>query len=294
VLGGGGAKGAAQVGVLLALFEAGVEPPARLVGVSVGALNAAVLAGSPTLAGVEMLREVWLSKLARDVFRVHPLGIMLSRLRGEVLTTLPGSNVERLIQHHLRLTGMETFEQLRVPLQVVATDITAGRPRIFSRGPLLPALRASTAIPGVFPAVHLDGSDYLDGGIVHNLPLTIPVEEGEKEVVAIDLMAGSELERPPRTWGELMARTLQLTLHQRALTDFELVRRRARVVVLSPLLALDDGLDMRREHVLDLIERARAAMRRLLQERGRRLFRRSGIHYLPLAASGRRQQPSVA
>src|SRR5262249_56194269 len=97
VLGGGGARGAAQVGALLGLFEAGVEPPGRLIGVSVGALNGAVIAAYPSLSGAEMLRELWLSRLAREVFRVHPLGFVLSRLRGGGLAAMPASNVPRLI-----------------------------------------------------------------------------------------------------------------------------------------------------------------------------------------------------
>src|SRR5215471_3168284 len=151
VLGGGGARGAAQVGVLLALFESGLEPPERLVGVSVGALNGAMLAAYPSAAGAAMLRELWFSRLAQDVFRLHPLGIVLNRLRGDGLSAMPGSNVTRLIERAIQLIGIETFERLRVPLSVLATDISAGRAHVFRHGPLLPALRASTAIPGVFP-----------------------------------------------------------------------------------------------------------------------------------------------
>ena len=93
VLGGGGARGAAQVGALLGLMESGVEPPARMIGVSVGALNAATIAAYPSLAGVRMLRELWNSRLARDVFRIHPIGIVLSRLRGASPTALPASSI---------------------------------------------------------------------------------------------------------------------------------------------------------------------------------------------------------
>jgi NTE family protein len=282
VLGGGGARGAAQVGALLALFEAGIEPPSRLIGVSVGALNAATIAAYPSLAGASMLRQMWFSQLAREVFRIHPLGIVLSRLRGGALTTLPASNVSRLIERTLQLTGIDSFENLKVPLQVVATDIGAGRAAVFERGPLLPALQASTAIPGVFPAVDINGAGYLDGGIVDNLPVGLAIEGGSRDILALELMAGGELERAPSSWAELMARTLQLCLHQRMLSDFERVRRQARVVVISPLLGPRDGLDMNPGHVEELIERSRRATLRLLHDRGRRLFRQSAVHYLDL------------
>src|SRR5205807_8705988 len=122
-----------------------------------------------------------------------------------------------------QLTGIDSFERCRVPLQAVATDIRAGQARVFDRGPLLPALRASTAIPGVFPAVEIDGVGYLDGGIVDNMPITLALESGAREVLGVALMAGGELEQRPASWAELMARTLQLSLHQRMLSDFERV-----------------------------------------------------------------------
>ena len=282
VLGGGGARGAAQVGALLALFEAGLEPPSHLIGASVGALNGATIAGYPSLAGAGMLRELWLSPQARDVFRAHPLGVVLSRLRSGSVAALPAANVRRLLERAVQLIGIDTFEGLQVPLQVVATDIGAGRPRVFSQGPLIPALQASTAIPGIFPAVEIEGTPYLDGGIVDNMPISLALELGSREVLGIELMAGGELERHPRSWSDLMARTLQLTLHHRVLADFERLRQRARVVLLCPVLPPSAGADMRREPVETLIEATRLATRRLLAAQGRRLFRQSSIHYLPL------------
>src|SRR2546429_439679 len=81
VLGGGGARGAAQVGVLQALFEANIETPAAVVGTSVGALNGASIAAYPSLAGTMMLREVWMSRPALSLVQAHPLGLVLSGSR---------------------------------------------------------------------------------------------------------------------------------------------------------------------------------------------------------------------
>jgi NTE family protein len=282
VLGGGGARGAAQVGALIALFEAGMEPPSRIIGTSVGALNGATVAAYPSLGGAGMLRGLWLSPQARGVFRAHPLTVVLSRLRTGSLTALPAANVKRVIDRAIQLTGIATFEGLHVPLEVVATDIGAGRPHVFSKGPLALALQASTAIPGVFPAVDIDGRRYLDGGIVDNMPISMAVEEGGREILGIDLMAGGELERHPRTWSDLMARTLQLTLHHRVLADFERLRYRARVVLLCPVLPPEVGANMRPDAVEALIESTRAATFQLVTTLGRRLFRQSAIHYLQL------------
>src|SRR5437868_5473815 len=209
VLGGGGARGASQVGVLQALFEAGVEAPAAIVGTSVGALNGASIAAYPSLAGTMMLREVWLSRQAAAVFQAHPLGVIISGLRRDRLSMMPQQNVRRLIERAESLTGMTTFEQLRMPLAVVATDMNAGKPAVFRSGDLTTALLASTAIPGLFPMVRINDREHLDGGIVQNTALNIAVDDGAKEILAISLMAGGEYERAPAGFGGRSARTLQ-------------------------------------------------------------------------------------
>ena len=282
VLGGGGARGAAQVGVLQALFEAGVEPPVAIVGTSVGALNGSAIAAYPSLAGTMMLREVWLSRQAVDVFRAHPLGVILSGLRRDQLSALPQQNVRRLIDRAQALTGITTFEQLRVPLSVVATDLNAGRPAVFRSGDLTQALLASTAIPGLFPSVRISDRQHLDGGIVDNTPINVAVEAGARQVLAVSLMGGGEHEAAPIGIGELIARTLQLALHHQMLADYERMRDRARIVVLCPITAPTATWVMRREHVENVMEASRAAAAALLAQRGKRLFRHSGIHYLDL------------
>src|SRR5438445_8173907 len=209
VLGGGGARGAAQVGVLQALFEAGVEAPAAIVGTSVGALNGASIAAYPSLAGTMMLREVWLAAQATAVFEAHPLGVIVSGLRRDRLSLMPQRNVRRLIDRAEGLTGMTTFEQLRVPLAVVATDMNAGKPAVFRSGALTPALLASTAIPGLFPSVRINDREHLDRGGVDNTPMNTAVDDGAKHLPAISLMGGGEYEQAPNSLPELIARTLQ-------------------------------------------------------------------------------------
>src|SRR5213080_629975 len=250
VLGGGGARGAAQVGVLQALFEANIEGPAAVVGTSVGALNGASIAAYPSLAGTMMLREVWMSRQALSVFQAHPLGIIVSGVRRDQLSAFPQENVKRLIERAQALTGITTFEQLRLPLAVVATDLNAGKPAVFRSG--------------------------------ENTPLNIAVDDGAKEILAISLMAGGEYEGPPTGFAELIARTLQLSLHHQMLSDYERLRQRCRIVVFCPVTTPTATWEMKREHVEAVMESSRVAMAALLHQRGSRLFRHSGIHYLPL------------
>jgi NTE family protein len=268
--------------VLNGLFEAGLEAPVSVVGCSVGALNGSAIAAYPSLAGIMMLREVWMSRQALTVFHAHPLGVILSGLRRDQISAFPQGNVRRLVERAQALTGMTTFEQLRVPLAVVATDLNAGTPVVFRAGLLTPALLASTAIPGLFPSVRIDDREHLDGGVVDNTPIDIAVNDGAKEILAISLMGGGEYEAAPRSLPELIARTLQLSLHHQMLSDYERLRERARIIVLCPVTAPTATWEMKRENLESVIESSRAATVALLKQRGSRLMRHSGIHYLDL------------
>src|SRR5450759_2002434 len=282
VLGGGGARGAAQVGVLQGLFEAGIDPPVAVIGTSVGALNGSAIAAYPSLAGTMMLREVWMSRQAVEVFRAHPLGMILSGLRRDQVSVLPQQSIRRLIERAQGLPGVTTFEQLRVPLAVVATDLNAGKPAVFRSGALTPALLDSTALPGLFPSVRPAAREHLAGGVVNNPPLNIAVADGAKEVLAISLMCGGEYAVVPTTLPELIARTLQLSLHHQMLADYEQLRDRARLIVLCPVTSATATWEMKREHLDKVMESARVATAALLSERGSKLFRHTGIHYLEL------------
>src|SRR5438270_12588137 len=283
VLGGGGARGAAQVGVLQALFEANVEAPAAIVGTSVGALNGASIAAYPALAGTMMLREVWMSRPALSVFQAHPLGLLVSGIRRDTLSAFPQQNVRRLIDRAQALSGVSTFEQLRVPLAVVATDMNAGKPAVFRSGELPPRRLASTAVPGVFPSVRINDREHLDGGVVDNTPMNTAVEDGARDIIAISLMGGGEYEQKPNSLPELIARTLQLSLHHQMLSDYERLRQRARIVGICPITAPTATWALKREHVEAVMESARAATAKLLHDRGSKLFRHSGIHYVDLS-----------
>jgi NTE family protein len=261
-----------------------VDPPTALVGTSVGALNGSAIAAYPSLAGTMMLREVWMSRQAIDVFRAHPLGMILSGLKRDQVSAFPQQNIRRLVERAQALTGITTFEQLRVPLAVVATDLNAGKPAVFRSGDLTPALLASTAIPGLFPTVRIGEREHFDGGVVDNTPLNIAVADGAKEILAISLMGGGEyaVAVVPNSLPELIARTLQLSLHHQMLADYEQLRDRARIVVLCPVTSPTATWDMKRERLDSVMESSRAATAALLSKRGSKLFRHSGIHYLEL------------
>lgn len=280
VLGGGGARGAAQVGVMQALIEGGITP-STIVGTSVGALDGAVIACNPTLRGAAQLRDLWLSGPAQEVFHFHLLAAVRARFSGS-LGPLSQEPVKELIRRFEANSGCTTFEDLRLPLFVVATDLDAGRPVVFRSGPLAPALLASTAIPGVFAPLRIGGRDYSDGGIVDNVPIATAFREGHRRILAIGLMAVAKPRATPSSWTEMVARSLQLGLHHRLLSDFERLRTEARIVIICPIMPTDSAWRMGQSHVRSLIERAHDATARLLDRNGEAIFDRSAIHYLDL------------
>ena len=141
----------------------------------------------------------------------------------------------------------------------------------------------------------IDGREHLDGGVVDNTPLDIAIEDGAKEILAISLMGGGEYEVAPHSLPELMARTLQLTLHHQMLADYERLRDRARIVVLCPVTAPTAAWEMKREHIEAGMGSSRASPAALLAKRGSKALRHSGIHYLALRGrAGRSPAPRTS
>jgi predicted acylesterase/phospholipase RssA len=181
VLGGGGSLGAMQVGMLEALAEHAIVPD-LVVGTSVGAINGAVLAADPQGAA-HRLAHSW-SRL--DPSRVFPRSIIgpLRALRERHNHLVSESGLAKILNENL--SGGATFDDLAVPLRVVTTDAATGEAVVISSGPLVPALLASAAIPGIFPPVERDGRFLYDGGLVANMPVRQAVQAGAKSLVLLD------------------------------------------------------------------------------------------------------------
>lgn len=198
VLSGGGARGALQVGALRALLEHG-ERPDVVIGTSVGAWNGAWLAMGPTLERLETMARVWES--------VHPAQVLLGRervaggsSRQAVRGALALAAARNVARDHPSLyddTGLRqllqryypgaTFEEMVVPLYVIATNLTDGLRTVFSSGPLGPALLASSAIPGIFPPVRIADAVYVDGGAVENCGVELALTLGARRIFVLDV-----------------------------------------------------------------------------------------------------------
>lgn len=180
VLSGGGSLGAVQVGMLQALFQAGIYPD-LLIGTSVGAVNAAWIGGRPDYEGTLELAEIWLSLRRNDVFPLSPI-TSARGLLGRANHFIASDNLRSILEKHI---PYERLEQARLPIHVVATDLKSGRAAILSSGPAVPALLASTAIPGVFPPITLGRREYVDGGVANHTPLSVALELGATTIYVL-------------------------------------------------------------------------------------------------------------
>ena len=164
VLSAGGSLGSVQVGCIEALIRHGVFPD-LVVGTSVGALNGVWMAKDPTLNGVEKLKELWLSLKPHGPFQEGNLRVLMRLLLGRSYL-FANKALRKLVCQYV---GGKTFEDLAIPAVVVATNLETGEPAYFRQGLLEPAVMASTAIPGAFPPVEIDGVEYIDGAMMSKL-----------------------------------------------------------------------------------------------------------------------------
>ena len=194
VLAGGGAHGAAQLGALQAMAETDVVADA-LLGTSAGALSGGIYAEDP-VAGASRLSYVWANLGLADVVTDGWWGL----LRPTSLTkpSLADSSGERASLESILVA--RSFDELQVPFGAVATDITSGEPAVLEHGELIPALLASSAIPGVLPPVHIGGRWYMDGLASANLPASLAYRRGAGSIVAFDTsppVAGAITDKAP-------------------------------------------------------------------------------------------------
>jgi NTE family protein len=250
VLGGGGILGAVQVGQLKALLDAGIHPDV-VVGASVGALNASAIAYEPSSDGVALLADVWTSLRSDDIFP----GSWMQRAwhfvrRGDHLYSNAG------IRGLIARVPATRFEQLQVPLSVVAANLRTGAEHWFDSGAIEPALLASTALPGIFPPVQVDGELLVDGGVVNNVPISRAVSLGATRIYVLRCGSIRTPERPIRRPLDVL---MTAVAHSRGVRVELDVTRYATMAEIHMLPAYDPGIrrfdDPSRS--TEMIERAR-------------------------------------
>jgi NTE family protein len=188
VLGGGGHMGAHEVGMIRALLEYDVRPD-LIVGTSVGAMNGAALAARPSLETVRDLESVWMNLDESRVFGDSLLARTATLVKSRTYLH-SNRSLRQLLE---RMLPAKRFEDLEVPFQCVAANIERAAEHWFSSGPLVEAILASCAVPGILPPVEIDGEHFVDGGVVNSIPIGRAVDLGATEIYVLHV---GRIERP--------------------------------------------------------------------------------------------------
>lgn len=194
VLSGGAGRGFAHAGVLRALEELDYRFDC-LAGVSIGAVVGALYADGYSAD------EIF------HIFRDEPLSRFL-KIKLSSAGLFRSDGLRLLLQKHLKAT---TFEELKIPLKITATNYTTGRLEVFDTGPLLEPIMASSAIPLLFHMVKIGDYFYIDGGILSNLPAHI-IRDDCDHITAININPVGPA-TPPSGLIDILLRTLQLGVH---------------------------------------------------------------------------------
>jgi len=205
VLSGGGARGAAHIGVIKVLEEYRV-PIDCITGTSMGSLVGAAYASGMTVPEMEKLteritfdllfketppRQELTIRRMQDDLRLNLFSPEIGvNDRGEVgfaKGVVSGVQLETVLRDLSRIKGYVDFDRLPIPYRAVATDLVTGKPKVFDKGDLALAMRASMSVPGVIAPAEFDDMMLVDGGLVDNLPVDVARGMGADIVIAVNL-----------------------------------------------------------------------------------------------------------
>jgi NTE family protein len=227
VFSGGGSLGAAQVGAVQAMFEAGITPDA-VVGCSVGAINAAYVAMDPTAERMAALEEVWRSMSRREVFPDGRFRVARRLIaRSNFLY-----NPEAMRAVFAQCVPLTDLSQTAIPCHVVTTDLIAGEPTWWTSGDPVDVLSASACLPGLFPPVRLDGRLHVDGGVSCPVPTQRALDLGAARVWVLNVS------REYHGWAEERMTALDVLLESFAISRSHLGRHSPVVAVGQQIVTL--------------------------------------------------------
>jgi len=174
-LGSGSARGWAHIGAIEAIEEAGI-PIHYVAGTSIGAFVGAVYA----TGYLDSLKQFALQMDWKKVLSYFDVVFPRSGL-------MDGKKIHELFSLH---TEARTFDDFKIPVKVIATDLNTGKKEILDSGNIIESIRASVSVPGVFTPVHLNDKWLVDGGLVDPVPIKVVRDMGADVVIAIDLNSG--------------------------------------------------------------------------------------------------------
>ncbi|MCU0496505.1 MAG: patatin-like phospholipase family protein [Anaerolineae bacterium] len=178
VLGGGGSRGIAHLGVLDVLMQAEI-PVDMIVGTSMGAIVGALYAAG---------------------YAPREIAKRLSSMRGMNLLSMnlfsAKARQQRVADQLAPVFAGKTFADLELPLAVTAVDMISGNEVVLADGPLIPALLASSAVPGVFPPVEIEGMQLADGGVIDSVATHVAYQYQADVIIAVDVYPPLEQDNP--------------------------------------------------------------------------------------------------
>ena len=184
VLGSGGARGYAHIGVIQVLEKKGIHPD-FIVGTSAGSIVGSLYASGMSAS---KLRNVALDMKVADV-REFKIG-----LKG----FFDGKKVEDYVNQQV---GTIALDKMKIPMYVVATELKHGKKVVFNYGNTGQAVRASVSIPSMFIPTTIAGKEYVDGGLVSPVPVDVARELGADVVIAVDILAQPIYTETTNVWG---------------------------------------------------------------------------------------------
>ncbi len=232
VFAGGGSFGAIQVGMMQALAAHGVVAD-MVVGSSVGSMNGAYYAGTPTLEGVKQLAAIWRRLKRSDVFPVT-FGAFIGFLwRRDFLVSHKG--VRKLIDDNL---PYKNLEDSKIPVHIVATDVVTGDSVVLSEGSASNAIVASTAIPGAFEPVKYKGLYLADGAICSNTPINVAIAKGARRLIIMPTGFACAGHEPPVGAVANVLHALTLLIARQMTYELEVIDPAIEYYVVPPLCPL--------------------------------------------------------
>lgn len=261
VLAGGGNFGAVQVGMLRELIAYGIVPD-LVVGSSVGAINGAYYAGTPTTEGVAQLEAIWCGLHRSEVFPFTLRSLIGLFTHRDFLVDPRG--LRALLEKRL---PYRELEHAAVPLHVIATDLLGGGSVRLSSGPAVEAVLASCAIPAAFPPVCIGDRYLIDGAVASNTPISVAVELGAERLIVLPTGFACTLESPPRGAIANALHAITLLVAHQLVMDLERYREQAEIMTVPPLCPLSvSPYDF--SHAGELIDRAAEQTHRWLDRGG--------------------------
>ena len=226
VLGSGGARGIAHIGVLKVLEKNNI-PIDYIAGASAGALIGSYYALNTETDGMEK--------------------IALKTTKRELLTLIDPSNPKRAlikgnkIKNFIKnLLNDRDFKDVKIPLTVVVTDLEKGRELHIKKGNLADAVRASIGIPGIFYPARLDDKWLVDGGLINATPVDVARDMGADFIIAVDLTMGTEVTFKEPTIVETLLRSFDIMRTELTKMKIQSVKD---LVLIQPTIHNKNGID---------------------------------------------------